>query len=200
MTFRQKKILITQLVLFLIGISLIFLTYVSKNNSSEKIFTQEIKSEINEKIEKDSSEGSKFYDIEYSGIDLSGNRYILNAKEATNSENDKGLIHLKFVKAVFYFKDNKILNISSNFGLYNNKSLDMTFIDNVKGTYEGSILLAERAEYSNSENYILISENVKIQDIRGTMLAEKLVFDIEKNKLDISSPLDKKVNANLNYK
>ena len=69
MTLRQKKILITQLVLFLIGISLIFLTYVSKNNSSEKIFTQEIKSEINEKIKKDSSEGSKFYDIEYSGID-----------------------------------------------------------------------------------------------------------------------------------
>ena len=153
-----------------------------------------------EKIKKDSSEGSKFYDIEYSGIDLSGNRYILNAKEAKNSENDKGLIHLNFVKAVFYFKDNKVLNISSNFGLYNNKSLDMTFMDNVKGTYEGSILLAERAEYSNSENYILISENVKIQDIRGTMLAEKLVFDIEKNKLDISSPLDKKVNANLNYK
>ena len=200
MTLRQKKILITQLVLFLIGISLIFLTYVSKNNSSEKIFTQEIKSEINEKIKKDSSEGSKFYDIEYSGIDLSGNRYILNAKEAKNSENDKGLIHLNFVKAVFYFKDNKVLNISSNFGLYNNKSLDMTFMDNVKGTYEGSILLAERAEYSNSENYILISENVKIQDLRGTMLAEKLVFDIEKNKLDISSPLDKKVNANLNYK
>ena len=32
------------------------------------------------------------------------------------------------------------------------------------------------------------------------MMAEKLVFDIKNNKLDISSSDNKKINANVNYK
>ena len=31
-------------------------------------------------------------------------------------------------------------------------------------------------------------------------MAEKLIFDLEKNTLDISSSEDKKINANINYK
>ena len=59
---------------------------------------------------------------------------------------------------------------------------------------------AEKAEYLNSKNYIEISENVKIDDYRGTILAERLVFDIEKKKLNITSSDTDKVKANLNYK
>ena len=118
-------------------------------------------------------------------MDLSGNRYILKAKEATNDKFRDEFVNLKYVDATFYFKDDTILYVTSDFGLYNNKTLDMIFKNNVAGEYTSSELFAEKAEYSNSKGFLIISENVKIKDIRGTMMAEKLVFDIKNNKLDI---------------
>lgn len=198
---RSKKIKLFQLFLISSGTILIFLTYVIfKPNLSEKIISDQTKSIIDDKIKKEGEKVNTFYDIEYSGIDLSGNRYILKAKEASDHEKDSELINLKFVNAVFYFEDNKTLNVSSDYGQYNNKTLDMTFKNSVKGRYDGSELFADQAKYSNSESYILISNNVKIKDFRGTMFAEKIMLDIDKNKLNISSSGENKVNANLNYK
>ena len=34
---------------------------------------------------------------------------------------------MKFVEAIFYFKDDTVLNVKSNEGIYNNKTLDMKF-------------------------------------------------------------------------
>ena len=41
---------------------------------------------------------------------------------------------------------------------------------------------------------------LKVNDIKGQVLAEKLVFDINKNTLDISSTKNRKVNANIKIK
>ena len=201
MTSRRKKILFIQLFLFFAATILISFTYINLgNNSSKQILSEKKKREINEKIKKDKSDGNIFYDIVYSGLDLSGNRYIINAKEANNNNDNEGFVSLKNVNAVFYFKDNKNLNITSKFGLYNNKTLDMKFEKDVKAEYDGSTLLAEEAEYLNSKNLIEISNNVEITDFRGTLIAEKLVLDIEENKLNITSSRNKKVEANFNYK
>lgn len=201
MIWRKKKIILTQSLLLSAGLFLIIFTYLNFNkDSSNKIFSREVKQEINKKIDKGLEENNIFYDIEYSGLDLSGNRYILRAKEAKNSKLKEGLLELKFVKAFFYFKNNKQLIITSDKGLYNNKNLDMVFEKNVNGKYDASLLLAEKAEYFNSKNLLIITDKVKIKDIRGTILAEKLVFDIEKNTLNISSSDDNRIDANINYK
>ena len=104
------------------------------------------------------------------------------------------------VEATFYFKDGTILNVWSEQGVYNNKSLDMKFSGNVKAIYEGSKLFAQKAEYSNSKSFLTISEKVKINDARGTMIADKLLFDIKKQTLEIASFTDNKINANINLK
>ena len=64
---------------------------------------------------------------------------------------------MKFVEAVFYFKDDTILYVWSDEGVYNNRSLDMSFSGNVEATYEGSELFAQKAEYSNSNSFLSIS-------------------------------------------
>ena len=46
----------------------------------------------------------------------------------------------------------------------------------------------------------MISENVKIKDIRGTMLADNLIFDIKEKKLEITSFENNNINANINLK
>ena len=101
------------------------------------------------------------------------------------------------VEAIFYFKDDTTLTIWSKKGIYNNKTLDMKFIDNVKAKYLNSNLFAEKADYSNSERYLSIYDNVRIDDIRGNLMADKLLFDIKKKKLNITSFNDGKINANV---
>ena len=201
MTLRKKKIIFIQLSLFLVGLLIIFLTYLNfENNSTGKIIKEDLKIKIDNQIKNEKREGNIFYNIKYTGLDLSGNRYILRAEEAESNQNVEGLLKLKSVEATFYFKNDKILNISSSSGFYNNKTLDMIFENKVEGSYEGSNLYAEKAEYFNSKNILIITDDVKVKDPKGTITAEKLLFDIEKNTLNINSSNSKKINANINYK
>lgn len=201
MTFRKKKILLMQFILLISAALIIFKTYVNiDEKSSDKILSKKTKQEINQKIKNDQESRDIFYNIVYSGLDLSGNRYVIEAKEASNSNNDDGFVNLKKVNAIFYFKDNKNLNITSEYGLYNNKTLDMKFNKDVSAEYDNSTLSAEKAEYFNSRNLIEISKNVIINDYRGSMFADKLIFDLEKNKLNITSSKNQNIKADLNYK
>ena len=58
----------------------------------------------------------------------------------------------------------------------------------------------DSADFSNSNGYLTITEDVKVKDFRGTMVADKLLFDIKKQTLDIASFNDGKINANINLK
>ena len=55
---------------------------------------------------------------------------------------------MKFVQAIFYFKDDTVLYVWSDKGLYNNRTLDMKFDGNVRVNYRRVNFLL-RAEYSN---------------------------------------------------
>jgi LPS export ABC transporter protein LptC len=201
MTNRKKKILSVQLILLFAGIIIIFFTYFKQNKySDDLIISKEIKKKIANLSDQESQIGDVFFNIEYSGIDLAGNRYILKSKEATSNQEVKEIVNMKFVTAIFYFKDDTVLSVNSNKGVYNNKTLDITFEENVKAFYEGSELFAEKAEYSNSKSFLTISEKVQIKDIRGTMFADKLFFDIKKQTLNIASFEDGKINTNFNLK
>ena len=201
MTERKKKLIIIQISLLVVGSLIILFTYSDLNVSDkEKIITSETQKRIDEQLKNDPQDGDIFFNIEYSGLDLAGNRFILKSKEASNNKTNEEIVSMKFVEAFFYFKDGTVLKIKSDSGVYNNKTLDMKFDGNVIAKYEGSELFAQKAEYSNSKSFLMISNNVKIKDYRGTMFADKLFFDIKKQTLNIASTKDDKVNANINLK
>ena len=198
---RKKRLRLIQFTMLTLGILIIFFTYLGKNEIQEnKIITKETQEKIKEQMQVQNQQGDVFYQIEFSGLDLSGNRYILKSKEALSDKNNPEIVHMKFVEATFYFKDQTVLTVLSDTGIYNNKTLDMNFENNVKANYEGSELFAQKAEYSNLKSYLTISEEVKINDIRGTIVADKLLFDIKKETLNIASFNDGKINANVNLK
>ena len=197
---RKKKIKIIQVTLLLVGMLIIFFTYIKRENiSDEKIISSEAQKKIKRQMESQ-SEQDIFYNIEYSGLDLAGNRYILKAKEATTDKFNQDIINMKSTTAIFYFKDGTVLNVSSETGVYNNKSLDMLFSGKVKASYIESKLFADKAEYSNSEGFLKITKNVIIEDSRGTMIADELLFDIKKQTLKIAAFKDNKINANIKLK
>ena len=197
---RKKKIKIIQVTLLLVGMLIIFFTYIKRENiSNDKIISSEAQKKIKRQME-NQSEQDIFYNIEYSGLDLSGNRYILKASEATTDKTSQDTINMKITTAIFYFKDGTVLNVSSETGVYNNKTLDMLFSGKVKASYIESKLFAHKAEYSNSKGFLTISENVIIEDSRGTMIADELLFDIKKQTLKIAAFKDNKINANIKLK
>ncbi len=198
---RKRRLRLIQFTMLILGILIIFFTYLGKNEIQEnKIITKETQEKIKEQMQVQNQQGDVFYQIEFSGLDLSGNRYILKSKEALSDKNNPEIVYMKFVEATFYFKDQTVLTVLSDTGIYNNKTLDMNFENNVKANYEGSELFAQKAEYSNLKSYLTISEEVKINDIRGTIVADKLLFDIKKETLNIASFNDGKINANVNLK
>ncbi len=195
---RKKKLRFLQLILLLAATLIIFFTYSKRDNElQDKIISKETEKKIQKQIASQSEDGDIFFNIEYTGLDLAGNRYILKSEEAFSKKSNQEIVELKTVEAAFYFKDNTVLKIYSNTGKYNNKTLDMSFFGDVKALYEDSRLFAQKAEYSNSKSYLEISEKVKINDTKGTMVADKLFFDIKKQTLNIASFEDKKVNTNI---
>jgi len=201
MTERKKKLIIIQITLLLIGSLIILFTYSDLEViDKEKIITAETQKKIEDQLKNNTQDGDIFFNIEYSGLDLAGNRFILKSKEAFNKKESQEIVNMKFVEATFYFKDGTVLEVLSESGIYNNKTLDMNFDVNVRAKYEGSELFAQKAEYSNSKSFLMISNDVKVKDYRGTMFADKLLFDIKKQTLNIASTKDSKVNANINLK
>ena len=197
---RRKKITIIQSVLFFFAIILIYFTYYKKEiNNEENIISKSIKEKIEKQIkESETTDADIFYDVEYTGLDLNGNRYLLKSKEAQLDELKPEVIYMKTVHSIFYFKDGTILYVWSDEGIYNSSTLDMKFEENVRAEYSNSKLFADNAEYSNSKNFLSIYNNVKIDDVRGNMIADKLLFDISSQMLDITSFNNGKINANVN--
>ena len=192
----QAGLVFTGLVLFL------FIYSNKKEDVSNKNSVSLIpKNEVNERLEdNEATEGDVFYNIEYSGFDLSGNRYILKAKEALSNQQEKNYVIMNYVEAFFYFKDDTILRVFSEKGVYNNKSLDMVFSKNVQADYEGSSLKSQKAEYSNSKKFLRISEKVSLEDSRGNFYADELYFDLKNQTLNMNSKKNSIVNLNLNFK
>ena len=84
--------------------------------------------------------------------------------------------------------------ISKN-AIYNNKTLDIIFTENVEANYENNKLYSQKAEYSNSKKYVIISKNVKVESEKGNLFADNLFFDMQKGTLNVSALNNNKVNA-----
>ena len=195
---REKKLRLIQFTLLIVGIIIVLFTYLGNNQSAKKNLLKIPK----KKIESNQKEGSLdnaniFYNIEYAGFDLSGNRYVIRSQKAETNQANQNKIYMTGVKAIFYFKNNKNLIIDSNSGIYNNKTLDMIFSENIKASFDNSVLYANSAEYSNLKGLVTISDKVKIIDYRGNLNADKLLFDLKTQTLNIASNNKKNINAKI---
>ena len=186
---RRRKIISIQVVIFIIALSLLFVTYRDKNQVTEKAVKIEAEAD---------SDTNNFFDIEYSGFDLNGNRYTLVAGKANFNTNTPEAINMKRVVANFYLKDGTILKVISDEGLYNNITLDMLFKKNVKATYLANTLLSEELDYSSTDGKLLASGNVRGESVeKGKFIADNVEYNLSNNNLDFSMLGNKQVNVKL---
>ena len=123
---RKKKLRFVQLFLLIFSLLIIYLTYYNRSNDDkDEIISKSIKEKVTKQSQDKLSDTKNdvFFNIEYTGLDLNGNRYILKSKEAYLDESKPEIVYMKVVNAVFYFKDNTVLEIWSNKGIYNNQQI-----------------------------------------------------------------------------
>jgi LPS export ABC transporter protein LptC len=193
---RLNKKITLQIILIFLGILIIFFTYFyDKNRKSLSKKIEEKKTEIEGK-----DQGiSTFENIQYEGIDNSENKFVINSEYAEFKSDKTNIIYMKKMSCRFFFKDGTVLKIASDKGVYDTVSSDMEFEQNVKMYYLENRLFSEKASFINSENYLVIQDNVVGEAPEGNLIADKLDFDLTQKKLKISMYNQDKVNIKVNY-
>jgi len=188
-TTRKKNLFFIQLTIFFVAVALLYNTYRDKNKSTETV--------VKVKIET-SPDTNSFNDIEYSGFDLTGNKYLLKAVKADFKTESPELINMKIVEAKFYLKDNTVLTVNSDEGLYNNVTLDMIFRENVKADYLTHNILSDSLSFSNTNAKLIATGNVRGESIeKGEFSADNVEYDLTNKTLNFSMFGNKHVNVKL---
>mgnify|MGYP001477176881 FL=1 len=191
MTPRKKKLFTIQLVIFLLAISLLYITY--NNNSIEQKQSPDLVA-----IKDDpSKESNKFENIEYKGVDLNGNRYIIKSEIANFDTETPEIINMKIMKTIFYFKDGTTMTLTGDYGTYNNKTFDMEFRENIVAEYQNNLLYADNLIYLNTKSLLTIYGNVMTESVQGNINADNVEIDLSAETLDISMFDEKQINVNL---
>ena len=189
MNSRKKNLLLIQITIFLVASALLYNTYRDKNKEVEKFVKIEAETDPNT---------NSFTDIEYSGFDLNGNRYVLQARQANFETKSPEIINMKEVFARFFLKDETVLIVTSDEGLYNNITLDMDFKKNVKADYSTHTLFSDLLSYSNSNAKLIAAGNVRGESIeKGEFSADNVEYELTDKTLNLSMFGSKQVNVKL---
>ena len=186
-----------QLTLILVGFLIIFFTYFS--NIQKKQNLKEVKKEKIPQEEFVEENINKFEDVEYEGIDSSGNRFVIGSKYAQFEKERPEVIHMEEIKCTFSFKDKTVLTIIADTGIFNNVTNDMNFSDNVRMDYLQNVLFSDRALFNNYENQLLVDGNIRGEGPQANLEADELGFDLNTKNLKISMYNDERVNIKTKF-
>jgi len=186
-----------QLTLILVGFLIIFFTYFS--NIQKKQNLKEVKKEKIPQEEFVEENINKFEDVEYEGIDSSGNRFVIGSKYAQFEKERPEVIHMEEIKCTFSFKDKTVLTIIADTGIFNNVTNDMNFSDNVRMDYLQNVLFSDRALFNNYENQLLVDGNIRGEGPQANLEADELDFDLNTKNLKISMYNDERVNIKTKF-
>ena len=162
MSYRKKRLIFIQTVLFLAALLLLYIFYYQDNVSKQPLVKVKIENENLEKL----GESNFFEDIEYKGIDANGNRYLLKSKIASFDEKSPELVNMIGMNATFYFKDGTILEITGKTGMYNNKTNDMQFREDVKVEQAENRIFADNLDYFNLKRKILKQQRKRLKMLK----------------------------------
>ena len=193
MSARKKRLIFIQTSLLIVAILLLYIFYY-KGSLDDKS-SEETKIE-NKKIEQ-LSESNFFENVEYKGIDASGNRYLLESQIASFDNEKPELVNMEGMKAIFYFKDGTILQVSGKKGIYNNKTNDMEFREEVKVTQADNQIKADNLDYFNSKGLINVYGDVEGKSLDGNFTSDILNININNQSIDFLMKNNNQVKINL---
>ena len=150
-----------------------YLKYFTKNFEGLK----EVK--LIEKInEEQNSDSTYINDINYTSIDVRGNKYQITAKLAEIKIENSDVMFLTDVIAFVFIRDKDTVKITSNFGKYNSKNYDTIFSDNVIVIYPGHKITGEYLDFSFLTNLGIFTTNVIYTGEKTNLFADEIEMNL----------------------
>ena len=184
---KRKIILVT--IFIIIFFSFLIFFYLNSNYNNELIKKRpqagSIEREDIEKIDEIIESSNIIEDVSYSAKDTKGNEYFLKASEGTIDRSESNYIFLRSVNAIVNLKDNKIVEISSDFGKYNIKNYDTIFSKNVIIKYLDNKISGDYLDFSWEKNFMIISRDVILENSENSLQADVIEVNIKTRDIKI---------------
>ena len=185
-----------QFILLSLGVLLIFGTYIfypkfNKTIDEENLVEKKKETTI------DSKKSNTFKNVEYKGLYNTNTPFTVKSEVAHILKSDPDLINMTFMKAIIEMNDGRTIIITSDRGKYNKSTYDSYFEGNVKLTDGKTIVLSENLDLLASEDYAYIYNDVSITSENGFLLADKIDYNFETEKYNISMFNNGKVEAKI---
>ena len=172
--------------LFLIGLSLIFLTYFyyPQMNKVKIIEEKNLKSEEKESISLNASD-SNFENVEYAGIYNVNNKFTVKSEKAYITNDDPDVVHMKKMNVVINLADGRVIEIFSDEGRYNKLTYDCFFEKNVEATDGQTKITSANLDLLSTESVVEIYNNVYLNNPTGSLIADKINYDFIKKYFSV---------------
>ena len=180
---RQQKIQIT---LILIGLILIVATYFYYPNLDKNFVSknQTVKENLKEDLE--DTENTTFENVTYKGIYDLDKTFTIQAEEALILNKEADIVYMNGMHVILHLNDGRIVNITSTKGRYNKETYDCFFENNVKATDGEMEIFSDNLDLLATENSVKIYNNVNLNDITGSLKADKINYDFETKYFKVS--------------
>ena len=177
----------------LTGFILIVLTYFYYPNLDKNLAlkNQTIKEKSKESLKDE--ESSSFENVSYEGIYDLDKTFILEAEEALILSEEANIVYITGMNLKLYLNDGRVVNITSDKGRYNKETYDCFFKNNVKATEGETEISSDNLDLLATENSVKIYNNVDLNDITGTLKADKIDYNFETKYFMVSMFDDKRI-------
>ena len=166
---------------FLISLTLIVLLYIMGyyylNSAKKNPSYQEDKSSI-EPSGSEKKEKNFIENIIYTSTDTGGNKYQIESETGRFDEKDEELILMNNVKAYVLLKDNTKIFIVSKKAIYNNKTNDTVFSEDIKISYINHKIFCEELNFMFTKNLMSLKENIIYQNGYESFFADGMELDL----------------------
>ena len=113
-------------------------------------------------------------------------QYIITADlSEITYDNNVELVSMQKVIAIYIDKNNIPTVITSDKAIYNNSNYNTNFSENIQIEYMDNTILADNMDLDFSNDIIKIYENITYKGTRGTIKTDNIKIDLITKKIDI---------------
>ena len=113
-------------------------------------------------------------------------QYIITADlSEITYDNNVELVSMQKVIAIYIDKNNIPTVITSDKAIYNNSNYNTNFSENIEIEYMDNTILADNMDLDFSNDIIKIYENITYKGTRGTIKTDNIKIDLITRKIDI---------------
>ena len=180
----DKKVLIqiTLLTIIVLILATIFTFYQSKK-SKNLVLKEEDKKEFID--EKEDNELNIIKDITYLAKDDKENIFKIESEFGKINPEEADVVLMDNVTAVITFRNREKIVISSDHAIYNSKSYETNFYNNVLLEYIEHNIVSENIYLSFENNLVSISNNIIYKNLNSEMNADEIEMNLITKEIKI---------------